>query len=254
MIRLSAQRCSPILVALGAVLLWQLLCVTRALPHAVFPTPAEVCAGFIEEARSGRLLDDLVASLWRVGVGFGLAVMVGIPFGLWLGSRLLARQALMPAVNFLRSLSPIAWLGFAVAWFGVGDAPAIFLIFLSVFFPLAVAVASASASIPSVYLRVAQEYGMRGSERLRQVILPAIMPQLITALRIAVGVAWVVVVAAEMVAGRDGLGWAIQDDRNALRQDLLVVHMLVIGLAGLALDRILLGLTRIPSVRWGYET
>jgi len=121
------------------------------------------------------------------------------------------------------------------------------------FFPMVLATIAAVASIPAVYFRVAQNYGYRGAELLTQVTLPAIVPQVITSLRITAGLAWVVVVAAEMIAGQDGLGFAIWDSRNGLRVDLLVVNMIVIGFIGVVIDRLLLQLTRIPSIRWGYE-
>jgi NitT/TauT family transport system permease protein len=146
------------------------------------------------------------------------------------GTKAWARTAFLPIVNFFRNLSPLAWIPFAILWFGVGDASATFLIFLAVFFPLVLATMAAAANIPAVYARVAHDYGMRDSERLVRVTLPAIMPQVITALRVAAGVAWLVVVAAEMIAGRDGLGFAVMDSRNGLRTDLLVVAMIVIGL------------------------
>jgi len=243
----------PLLVAAGALVIWFVLCARHLLSPQVFPNPPEVWAGFIEVVRKGTLYDDMIASLFRVAVGFLLASLLGIPVGLWLGQRETARDALLPIVNFFRNLSPIAWLGFAVAWFGLGDHPAIFLIFLSAMFPLTVATTAAVATIPAVYFRVARDYGITGVEMLLRVTLPAIMPQIITALRVTMGVAWVVVVAAEMVAGSNGLGWAINDDRNMLRPDLLVVHMIVIGMIGLLLDRLLSRLTQIPSVRWGYE-
>ncbi len=109
------------------------------------------------------------------------------------------------------------------------------------------------AGIPAVYFRVAGDYGFRGAELLTQVTLPAIAPQVITALRVTAGVAWLVVVAAEMIAGRDGLGFAIWDARNGLRMDLLVVGMIVIGIIGVLIDRLLVRFTRWPSVRWGYD-
>jgi NitT/TauT family transport system permease protein len=109
------------------------------------------------------------------------------------------------------------------------------------------------AGIPSVYLRVAGDFGIRGGALLTRVIVPAILPQIITALRITAGLAWLVVVAAEMIAGRDGLGFAIWDARHGLRTDLLVAEMIVIGLIGVFLDRLLFRLTTFPSVRWGYE-
>jgi NitT/TauT family transport system permease protein len=203
--------------------------------------------------RGGRILNDLVTSLFRVFAGFGLAAILGIPAGLLLGSKSPARAAFLPAVNFFRNLSPLAWIPFAILWFGVGDAPSIFLIFLSAFFPIILATTAAVASIPSVYMRVAREYGLSEWERLWEATLPAVMPEIVTTLRVAAGISWLVVVAAEMIAGRDGLGFAVMDSRNGLRTDILVVEMIVIGLVGIAIDRALVQLTKIPSLRWGYE-
>jgi NitT/TauT family transport system permease protein len=212
-----------------------------------------VVAGFAEEIGSGRLFEDLVVSLFRVMAGYLLAVLLSVPFGLWLGHHPHARTAFLPAVNFFRNLSPLSWIPFAVLWFGIGDAPAIFLIFLSTFFPMALAVTAAVANIPAVYFQVGREYGLHGVRLLTGVTLPAIMPQFITALRVTAGVAWLVVVAAEMISGRDGLGFAIWDSRNGLRTDLTVCGMIVIGLIGVGIDRLLVQLTRMPGVRWGYE-
>lgn len=246
-------RLLPFIVLLAALLVWTVLSILRVFPESVFPSPLAVGRGFGEELRTGRLLDDLLASLFRVTAGFALAVALGLPLGLWLGRGARARMALLPAVNFFRNLSPLAWIPFAILWFGIGDMPAIFLIFMASFFPIVLATVAAVAGIPTVYFRVAQDYGFEGGELLMQVTLPAIAPQVITALRVTAGLAWVVVVAAEMIAGRDGLGFAIWDARNGLRMDLLVVGMIVIGLIGVAIDRLLVQLMRIPSVRWGYE-
>jgi NitT/TauT family transport system permease protein len=222
-------------------------------PSSLVPSPADVLAGFAEEMRGGRMIDDIIASLFRVTVGFGLATILGVPFGLWLGNNTLARAAFLPGVNFLRALSPLAWIGFAILWFGIGDKSAIFLIFMATFFPIVLATVAAVANIPAVFFRVARDYGLRGRDLLFEVTLPAIMPQLITALRVTAGLAWVVVVAAEMSGAQEGLGFAIHDARNGLRSDLLVVIMIVIGTIGVLIDRLLQRLANIPSVRWGYE-
>jgi NitT/TauT family transport system permease protein len=240
-------------VLLGALLIWIAISWLKVFPEAVFPSPLAVLKGFGEELRSGRMIDDIVASLFRVTTGFGLAVVTGIPTGLWLGSHARTRAAFLPLVNFFRSLSPLAWIPFAILWFGIGDLPTIFLIFMASFFPLVLATVAAVANIPSVYFRVGGDYGFSNIEMLFNVTLPAIAPQVITALRVTAGLAWLVVVAAEMIAGRAGLGFAIWDARNGLRMDLLVCGMIVIGIIGIVIDRILLQLTRIPSVRWGYE-
>jgi NitT/TauT family transport system permease protein len=249
----AGARALPLLVLITAVALWAALSALRVFPESAFPPPLAVARGFVEELRAGRLLNDLVASLFRVTTGFVLAVILGLPAGLWLGHSARARAALLPAVNFFRSLSPLAWIPFAILWFGIGDVPSIFLIFMASFFPIVLATVAAVAGIPAVYFRVAGDYGFRGAELLTQVTLPAIAPQVITALRVTAGVAWLVVVAAEMIAGRDGLGFAVWDARNGLRMDLLVVGMVVIGVIGVVIDRLLVRLMRIPSVRWGYE-
>lgn len=246
-------RLLPLLVLIAALALWWALAALSVFPESLFPTPVAVALGFGEELRTGRLFNDVVASLFRVTTGFVLSVVLGAPLGLWLGHQARARAALLPAINFFRNLSPLAWIPFAILWFGIGDVPAIFLIFMAAFFPIVIATMAAYSSIPSVYFRVAENYGYSSRELLTEVTLPAIMPQVITALRVTAGLAWLVVVAAEMIAGRDGLGFAIWDARNGLRMDLLVVGMIVIGMIGVAIDRLLVQLTRIPSVRWGYE-
>jgi NitT/TauT family transport system permease protein len=243
----------PLAVFAAALALWEGVWRTHIFHASALPAPAAVVKAFAEEIRSGRLLNDLITSLFRVTVGFLVAVILGLPLGLWMGQKIAPRQALLPMLNFFRNLSPLAWMPFAILWFGVGDSAAIFLIFLSAFFPVVLATMAAVANIPAVYFRVAETYGLHGAERLAQVTLPAIMPQAITMLRVTAGLCWLVVVAAEMIAGRDGLGFAVMDSRNGLRMDLLAAEMIVIGLIGVGIDRLLERLSRIPSVRWGYE-
>ncbi|MDX6443981.1 MAG: NitT/TauT family transport system permease protein [Blastocatellia bacterium] len=249
----SRARFLPVLVLLAALLIWLALSLLKVFPESVFPSPLAVAKGFVEEVRNGRLVDDLVASLFRVTTGFTLAVFSGVPVGLWLGQHARARTAFLPLINFFRSLSPLAWIPFAILWFGIGDLPTIFLIFMAAFFPIVIATLAAVASIPSVYFRVAHDYGFSKNEILIKVTLPAIAPQVITSLRVTAGLAWLVVVAAEMIAGRAGLGFAIWDARNGLRMDLLVCGMIVIGVIGVVIDQVLFQLTKISSVRWGYE-
>lgn len=246
-------RLLPLFVLVIAIAIWFAFSRFNVFPESAFPSPLAVAKGLVLELRTGRLIDDLIASLFRVTTGFMIAVMLGIPVGLWLGHHFRSRFALLPAINFFRSLSPLAWIPFAILWFGIGDLPAIFLIFMACFFPIVVATISAVAAIPSIFFRVARDYSFNGMELLMKVTLPAIAPQVITSLRVTAGLAWLVVVAAEMIAGRDGLGFAIWDARNGLRMDLLVAGMIVIGVIGVVIDRVLVRLTRISSVRWGYE-
>ena len=253
----AAVRTRVSLLAVAApavlVLVWAAASSARLFPPSLFPHPWDVARGVWFELRSGRLVNDAIASLFRVSVGFLLAVFLGVPSGLLIGHSAGARTAFLPLVNFFRSVSPLAWIPFAILWFGIGDAPAIFLIFMAAFFPIVLSTSAAVANIPSVFFRVARDLGIEGPRLLGAVTLPAIAPQVITALRVAAGLSWLVVVAAEMIAGRDGLGFAVWDARNGLRIDLLAGAMLVIGVIGAGLDRLLVRLTKIPSVRWGYD-
>lgn len=252
----ASPRTAPILPLVTPVVLvavWAAVASAQVFPPSLFPHPWDVARGVWSELTSGRLAIDAVASLFRVSAGFLLAVFLGVPAGLLLGHSAHARAAFLPLVNFFRSLSPLAWIPFAILWLGIGDPPAIFLIFMAAFFPIVVSTTAAVANIPSVFFRVARDLGIEGPALLSRVTLPAIAPQVITTLRVAAGLSWLVVVAAEMIAGRDGLGFAVWDARNGLRIDLLAAAMFAIGAIGATLDRLLVQLTKIPSVRWGYD-
>jgi NitT/TauT family transport system permease protein len=219
----------------------------------LFPSPGNVLAGIIELLHKGLLFKYIVASLFRVAWGFGLAVTIGVPVGLVLGWYARAFQAFNPLIQVFRPISPIAWIPVAILWFGVSDAAPIFLIFLASVFPIAVSSISAVQNMQLVYLRAAQNFGLSTGELFRQVIFRACLPQIITGIRIALGVAWLVVVAAEMIAVNSGLGYLIIDARNAgKRYDLVVAGMVMIGLIGLSLDVLVRQLEKFDEVRWGY--
>lgn len=243
----------PVIVILFLLFVWWVVCFFQFFPAYALPSPGDVAKSFREELLTGRLAKDIIASLWRVAVGFTLAAGLGIPVGLWLGQHSSARNTLVPVLNFFRFLSPLAWIPFAILWFQIGDKPAIFLIFMATFFPLALATMSAVANIPSIYFRVAHDYNYKGIEMVTKVTLPAVLPQVVTALRVSYGIAWVVIVAAEMVGCQDGLGYGIWDARNGLRLDIAICYMVVIGALGMLIDLLLNQLTKLPNIRWGYE-
>lgn len=247
------RRLYALITGLVMLAAWWAASALDLFPTATVPDPIAVAHGFSQELRSGRLTTDVIASLYRVGFAFVAAVLVAVPFGVMIGRWELARAALLPWVNFVRSMSPIAWVPFAIVWFGIGDKPAMFIIFIATSSQLTLATAAASASVPRVYYKVAADLGLTRFETLVRVTLPAIMPQLSTALRVSIGVAWMVVVVSEMIAVRSGLGFLIIDARNALRMDLVVVGMITIGVIGIGLDALFSRIARIPSVRWGFE-
>lgn len=218
----------------------------------VFPTPWQVLVGMRTPIVDGTLLRFSIASVYRVAVGFGIAALIGIPLGLWAGWYQRGSQSLNPLIQALRPISPIAWIPISVLWFGVKDAAAIFLIALAAFFPIVTGSMTAARTIPLVYVRSAQNFGLEGMELFRRVVLPASMPQIVTSLRIALGIAWMVIVAAEMIAVDSGLGYLIMDARNANNYDRVVGSMIAIGLIGVVLDALMRRLETIDEVRWGF--
>ena len=234
------------------LLLWQ-IAISRQ-PNHLLPTPLQVLRAIGELLLSGLLLKHVVASLFRVTWGFLLAAALAIPLGLLVGWFARARMAVNPILQIFRPISPLAWIPLAILWFGVGDGSAIFLIFVGSFFPLFLTAMAAVRSVPPVYINAGRNFGLTTNQLIRQVLYPAAIPQLLVGLRITLGVAWLVVVAAEMIAVNSGLGFLIVDARNAgNRYDLVVAGMVIIGLIGLLLDVAMRSLERTRSVRWGYS-
>ncbi len=240
----------PLLVAIVFVTGWHFA--VKLSGSDIFPTPRMVVAGLVELAQKGVLIKYIVASLFRVTSGFLLAVFIGIPFGLLLGWFLPAMRAFNPVIQVLRPISPIAWIPVAILWFGVSDLAPIFLIFLASLFPITTSAMAAVQNIQQVYIRAARNFGIRGLQLFKKVVFPAALPQILTGLRLALGVAWLVVVAAEMIAVNSGLGYLIIDARNAgKRYDLVVAGMALIGLIGLGLDFLVRRMENLDEVRWG---
>jgi len=221
--------------------------------NPIFPTPGQVATGAWELVQDGSLWEHISASLFRVGFGFALAFLVAVPLGLWMGWVSGAFYTLNPLFQMLRPISPIAWIPVAILWFGVGDTSPIFLIFISSVFPMMVQTTMGVRTIDRRYLRAAANFGVSRTVLFRRVVIPAVLPEIIIGMRIGIGVAWLVVVAAEMIALRSGLGYLIMDSRNAgNRYDLVIASMIIIGVIGLLLDGATRLLERMNTVKWRY--
>lgn len=240
--------------AFVAILLvaWQ-IAISRQ-PGHLLPGPVEVARALVELAQSGLLLRYVVASLFRVTWGFALAAAIAIPLGLAVGWNRRSEMALNPLLQIFRPISPLAWIPISILWFGVGDLAAIFLIFLASFLPLTLTAINAVERVSAVYINAGRNFGLNTSSLVYRVLYPAVMPELIIGLRITLGISWLVVVAAEMIAVNSGLGFLIVDARNTgNRYDLVVAGMVMIGLIGLLLDTGMRSLEKIRSLRWGYS-
>ncbi len=241
------------LLALGIVLiLWRQGVVYSG--TKVFPSPFDVQRGLAELIRKGLLWGYIGDSLFRVGVGYALAIVLGIPAGIILGWYPKAATAFNPVIQLMRPISPLAWIPLSIVWFGVSNLAAIFLIFMASFFPVVVATMNGVHNVPPMMRNAGINFGLSPADLFRRVIFPAALPQVLVGLRIALGISWLVVVAAEMIAVDSGLGYLIIDSRNAgKRYDLVVAGMLLIGVIGLCLDLSIRRVELLKSVRWGFR-
>jgi NitT/TauT family transport system permease protein len=241
-------RVERVVVPVGLLVLWQLTVVMTG--SKIFPSPLDVLKGL-------RDLPHLVAytrdSLFRVACGYIAAVLLGVPIGIALGWWSGLARAANPLIQMLRPISPLAWMPLAVIWFGVSNIAPIFLIFLASFFPVVVAAMNGVRNVPPMYVHAGRNFGLSTRALMTHVIFPAVLPRILVGLRIAFGVAWLVLVAAEMIAVDSGLGYLIIDARNAgKRYDLVVGGMLMIGLIGLVLDVLIRRTERLKFVKWAF--
>ena len=244
-------RLLPFVSVATLIAIWQVAVSTHS--DSLIPGPWAVVMGIVELAQKGLLVKYVVASLFRVTWGYVTAALLAIPFGLLLGWYHRGEQSINPLLQIFRPISPLAWIPISILWFGVGDLAAVYLIFLASFLPMTVTSMNAVRNIATVHLNAGRNFGLSEMQVVYRVLYPAVMPQLIVGLRITLGIAWLVVVAAEMIAVNSGLGFLIVDARNAgNRYDLVIAGMVLIGVIGLMLDTAMRKMENLKSLRWGY--
>lgn len=190
-------------------------------------------------ALSGELWGDTLSSLWRVVVGFVIGGGLALPLGLFMGANALGYRLFNPVVQVLRPIPPIAYIPLSILWFGLGNPPAYFLISLGAFFPVLVNTIAGVRNVDGIYLRAARNLGARGFTLFWRVILPAATPYILTGMRVGIGVAFIVVIVAELIAVNQGLGYRIMEAREFFWSDKIIAGMISIGLLGLALDTLM---------------
>lgn len=241
----------PLVAFAGLIGLWQLVASLGIYEPYLFPPPLRVAGGMVETVSTGELGTYILVSLFRFLAGYLSAALLAIPLGLVFGWYGRLWTAFDPLIQVLRPISPIAWFPLIGLWFGTGDAPAIVIIFIAAFYPILLSTVAAVKNVDQVYLKVAQNFGTPERDILWKVVIPAAFPYITIGLHIALGSAWVFLVAGEMMGVRSGLGFLIVDARNQLRTELVIVGMLVIGLLGLCIDRLIGYLEKKLNTRWG---
>ncbi len=226
------------LVALVAI--WQFtstVWLPRIDPYraVLMPAPSVVAKTAASMIASGELGYHLLASLKREGVAF-LFAMAAVPLGLFMGWFRLIHAQLDPVIEVLRPIPPLAWIPLSILWFGIGDDQNEFIIFLGMVFPILINTIDGVRKVERNLVRAARSLGAPEYSVLTRVVLQAALPQIVTGIRIGLGVGWMALVAAELVGASSGLGFLINDARSVLRTDIIVVGMLTIGIVGLSID------------------
>lgn len=193
---------------------------------------------------------NLLASLWRVAQGFGMAALVGIPLGFALGRFTLLNRAFQPIVSMLRPVSPLAWLPIGLAVFEAANPAAIFTIFICAIWPMLINTALGVASVPQDYLNVARVLKLSEWKVFTSILLPASIPYVLTGAKLALGVAWLAIVASEMLTGGVGIGFWLWDEWNSLNMEHILIAIIVIGLVGMLIEK---GMTLIAN-RFDYRS
>lgn len=273
--RLGAEDCGPNRARLGkprrlwvllqyiafpalVLALWQIGAHAGFVRRNVLPAPSDVLfvaydlvTGSTDAAArySGTWLNHAAASIWRVYAGFAWGVGLGVAMGLLIGLSRVMERVFDPTIQVLRNIPVTAWVPLSLVFFGIGNAPAVFLIGLGAFFPAVVNTTHGVRQINLTLYKSAQMMGANDYELLTRVILPAAMPSIMTGVRLSMGIAWVLVVVAEILAVRSGLGYLLNDAYLFYRNDVVIAAMLSIGLLGFVSDR-LVGFVRDQILAW----
>jgi len=254
--RLLKQLVHSIIIPVGLLIVWELVSRYQMLSPQALPAPSQVFLKWIEYARphepfdaeqtnyiawlfSGELPQDLWATFFRVLIGFLIGAGLALPLGLFMGNFEQIYQLFNPLIQILRPIPPIAYVPLSILWFGLGNPPAFFLISLGAFFPVLMNTISGVRNVDAIYIRAALNLGASRMTLFRRVIVPSAMPHILTGLRVGIGVAFICVIVAEMIAVNNGLGYRILEAREFFWTDKIIAGMVTIGLLGLAIDTVM---------------
>ncbi len=233
-----------------ALTIWELLARSGMVSQAVFPPPTRALATGLSKVPPAELAGHVWTSVQRILIGFSLGAVLGIAIAILGGWYRTIGNLVRPLVELLRPIPPLAWIPMAIVWFGLGEPSKVFLIFLGAFFPVLTNAWKGMAGIDAALLRAAQTMGLKGPELLLKVAIPAALPDIATGLRIGWGLAFGVLVAAELIAAESGLGYLIMNARQIGEVEVIILGILVIGALNLATDALLGRLLALWMGKW----
>jgi nitrate/nitrite transport system permease protein len=246
--RLLMALVPPVLGMVLFVLLWSALSHNSALPGPLktFDSAAMLFSDpFYNNGPNDQGIGwNILSSMSRVGMGFGMAVLIGVPAGFIIGRFAFLNRMTAPIIGILRPVSPLAWLPIGLLVFKEAQPAAIWVIFISSVWPVILNTAVGVGRVPQDYLNVARVLNLSEWKVMTRILFPSVLPYLLTGIRLGVGVAWLVIVAAEMLTGGTGIGFWVWDEWNNLKVEHIIIAIFVVGLVGLALEQLVLWAAR----------
>jgi ABC-type nitrate/sulfonate/bicarbonate transport system permease component len=238
-----------VIVPVVILIVWEAVVRAGWVNPVVLAAPTTIAGALYQQITSGTLWTDMATTLKRVAIGYGLAILIAVPGGLMLGTSATARRLFMTLLELLRPVPPIALIPLAILWLGIGDASKVFIIAYACVWPILLNVILGVESVPRVVQNTAKTLGLTGIQYFRKVVLPSSVPQIMVGLRVAGAIAFVVVVAAEMVAATAGLGFEILDAERTFRTPEMFGGIVVLSVLGALVNFALLRLER-ATTKW----
>ncbi len=241
--KFGTEKILTIITVIAIIAAWYIITATGAFSETIIPSPKSVWQSFIDVTRNGykghSLFEHLGTSMKRLVIAYLLVVVTAVPLGLLSGYNSKIRAILEPIVEFYRPLPPLAYYTILVLWMGIDESSKLALLYLAGFAPVYIACVSGVIRIKEDYINGAKTLGAGKRQIFFYVIFPASLPDVFTGLRTALGVEYTTLVAAEMVAATAGMGWLVLDASNYLRSDTVFMGVIIMGITGILLDRII---------------
>ena len=231
------------------LMVWEMACRTGVIDPLFLPPPSAVAERIVSMMADGSLLSNVLASTRRVMTGFIAATIVAIPLGIVLGTSSYARAAFDPILSFLRPFPSMGWIPLSLLWFGISETQKYSIVFMGTFAPALVYVIEATRNVDPLLIRAAKNLGASNWQVMREVILPASLPQILSGLKIILGLSWTCVISAELVAAREGLGFLIMNGKEFFQTEVVVLGMVMISVTVLVTDIVFRAIER-KVLRW----
>ena len=248
-LRRDAGPALGLLLPVGLALAWEIAVWAGLSNGRLVPPPTKIFATIMELAKSGELSRHITATLMRVGAGFGLGVVAGTQLGAVSGYWGLARRLLDPTVQALRAIPSIAWVPLFILWLGIFETSKVALIAVGVFFPVYLGVMGAILSVDRKIVEVGRTFRLSGPAMIRRILLPAVLPAYVVALRVGLGLGWMFVVAAEFMGASEGLGYLLIDGQQLGKPTEIVAAILAFAVLGKTSDW-MIAASAAPLLRW----